>query len=344
MLLSENNSAKHIALIGYYGFDNIGDEVLLEVIIKNWQAASNNTNLWIFYNNQNIAVRQQDVSASSLGLNFIPRDNLFDIIRIFVKTKIFIFGGGSLLQNSTSNRSIFYYLGMIFLAKLFGNKVVLLAQGIGPIKGKLPKLLTYLVLKFVDKITCRDKDSIDLLNTYGINKAELTADLAYLMEPPPSNLTLKSSLQSTGEGTLSVSKIGVIIREVASFTDEQVVSFVLDTIRKHAPWSYIPELILIPFQPEDMSYCKRINQKLEAESKGLFKQISVYSNKILPSQILEYLAQFSLVISMRLHGLIFAKIAGVPYEGIVYDPKVKAFLEDKRSIEELRKAALTNLD
>ena len=74
-----------------------------------------------------------------------------------------------------------------------------------------------------------------------------------------------------------------------------------------------------------------------------FSAIAICAEILTPSSVLAYLVQFKLIISMRLHGLIFAKIAGVPYEGIVYDPKVKAFLEDKRSLSELKQAVTVNL-
>ena len=325
------NFVKHIALIGYYGFDNIGDEALLEVIINNWQVSAKETNLWVFYNPENISRRRQNESESSPGLNFVSRDNLLDVFHVFLKTKLFILGGGSLLQNSTSNRSLYYYLGMILLAKCLGNKVVLLAQGIGPIRGKFPQLLTRLVLKLVDKITCRDQDSIDLLKSYGINKADLTADLAYL---------LKASASAIAQAGVSKSNsIGLIIREVPGFTDEQIVSQVLSSVQKHGLWDSPPNLILIPFQPEDKPYCSRIMEKIEASCNGCFGSVSLSETGLKPSLVLDCLAQFKLIISMRLHGLIFAKIAEIPYEGIIYDPKVKAFLEDKRSLKELRTSA-----
>jgi len=40
-------------------------------------------------------------------------------------SKLFINGGGSLIQDNTSTRSLIYYLGMIWLAKKMGMKVMI---------------------------------------------------------------------------------------------------------------------------------------------------------------------------------------------------------------------------
>ena len=44
-------------------------------------------------------------------------------------------------------------------------------------------------------------------------------------------------------------------------------------------------------------------------------------------QVSALFAQMDMVLSMRLHALIFSAVHGVPLVGIVYDPKVSAFLD-----------------
>lgn len=52
------------------------------------------------------------------------------------KAHLFISGGGSLIQNATSRRSLRYYLWTLRHAKRCGCKVMMYGCGIGPIKGK----------------------------------------------------------------------------------------------------------------------------------------------------------------------------------------------------------------
>ena len=46
----------------------------------------------------------------------------------------------------------------------------------------------------------------------------------------------------------------------------------------------------------------------------------------MPGTAISILARMTAVVSMRLHALIFAAGQGVPLAGVVYDPKVSAFL------------------
>jgi polysaccharide pyruvyl transferase WcaK-like protein len=58
---------------------------------------------------------------------------IFEVIKVMKKSKLFINGGGNLIQDVTSTRSLSYYLGSIYLAKALGLKIMLYANGIGPV-------------------------------------------------------------------------------------------------------------------------------------------------------------------------------------------------------------------
>ena len=49
------------------------------------------------------------------------------------KTRLYINGGGSLMQDVTSHRSLWFYLFTISAAKRLGNQVMMYGCGIGPI-------------------------------------------------------------------------------------------------------------------------------------------------------------------------------------------------------------------
>ena len=65
------------------------------------------------------------------------------------KADLLISGGGSLLQNVTSGRSLYYYMGVLFLAKLVHTPIMLYAQGIGPIYGKFARRFDEMVLAII---------------------------------------------------------------------------------------------------------------------------------------------------------------------------------------------------
>ncbi|OGR83166.1 MAG: hypothetical protein A2901_07905 [Elusimicrobia bacterium RIFCSPLOWO2_01_FULL_54_10] len=145
-----------ILLAGYYGFGNLGDEILLET-----------------YRSQLSPKFMVDVLPAN-------RWNFPKILFLLLKCDVLLFGGGGILQDQTGTLGLWFYLALIFMARLFGKKIVLLGQGAGPL-APFNLNLTCLVLSMADKITVRDKESLALLT--GVN-ATLSADSSLLWKPP----------------------------------------------------------------------------------------------------------------------------------------------------------------
>ena len=143
------DAVQKIAICGYYGRGNFGDEAILREItrkIKNVSAEAQNT----------------------VKIELIRSEAPHKIITALYNADIFIFGGGSLLQNSTSDRSLVYYLGIIFLADTLCKTKIMLSNGIGPIaERKIPKSILLHALKKAistfDAISVRDEASKKML-------------------------------------------------------------------------------------------------------------------------------------------------------------------------------------
>ena len=99
------------------------------------------------------------------------------MLRALAGCDLLLSGGGSLLQDVSSSNSPLYYLGIIFLAKLFDKPVMVYAQGIGPLRRKRNKRLTAWLLNGVNKITVRDEESKKDLVAMGVHQEIIvTAD------------------------------------------------------------------------------------------------------------------------------------------------------------------------
>ena len=61
-------------------------------------------------------------------------------------------------------------------------------------------------------------------------------------------------------------------------------------------------------------------------------------------EVIGVLSRMTAVVSMRLHGLIFAAGQGVPLIGVAYDPKVTAFLDYLEQNNYIQLAALNEKD
>ena len=122
---------KNIIISGYYGSNNFGDECILNVLVE--KLKEYNLDITVLSLNPEKTSEINQVKA-------LKSFALLDVAKAIKNSDMLISGGGSLLQDVTSVKSLFYYLLIIFLAKFFNKKVFIFAQGIGPIKNLLGKL------------------------------------------------------------------------------------------------------------------------------------------------------------------------------------------------------------
>ena len=161
----------NILISGYYGFNNIGDESILRTVIDNLREKLPDID---------ITVLSHDPAQTSAkyGVKAARRMSLWDIFRSVLHCDLLLSGGGSLLQDATSARSILYYLFILRLAQLMGKKTFIYSQGIGPISDPRNRWLTAATLRRTSGIVVRDAKSRDLLLEIGVPEylIHVTAD------------------------------------------------------------------------------------------------------------------------------------------------------------------------
>lgn len=108
----------------------------------------------------------------------VHRLNLWGIGQALRRADLLVNGGGSLLQDVTSGRSIFYYLGILQLACLLGCPIMLYAQGIGRIRSKLARSFMRHIGNRIVAGTVRDAGSLAELAGLGVatDKVSVTAN------------------------------------------------------------------------------------------------------------------------------------------------------------------------
>ena len=130
--------SKNVIISGYYGSDNFGDEMILKVLIDKLKQ---------FDINITVLSLNPEKTKALYKVNTVKSFDILKVIFTILKSDILISGGGSLLQDSTSVKSLFYYLFVIKIAEFFHKKVMIFAQGIGPIKNKFGESLCKKLLK-----------------------------------------------------------------------------------------------------------------------------------------------------------------------------------------------------
>ena len=115
---------KKILISGYYGFDNSGDDAILKAIVKDLKENNSSIEITAFSNNPTFTEKIYDINA-------VNRFGIRDVFRAIKNCDLFISGGGSLLQDVTSTRSLLYYIALMKIAKLFNKPVMVYALFIG---------------------------------------------------------------------------------------------------------------------------------------------------------------------------------------------------------------------
>lgn len=303
-----------IVISGYYGFANAGDEAMLAAIINTLRSAEKYVELTVISGDP-------EMTAARYGVVSIHRFNFLKIIKALSGSDLLLSGGGSLLQDVSSKKSLLYYLTILALGRVFSRKVMLFAQGIGPIKSGILKKLAGIICNTADLITVRDADSVKELEQMGVSRdcVRLTADAV---------LTLRPGDRELGEQLLQ--QFGVA-------KDKPLVAV---SVRKwQADDNYLKELssavstiaddhnacvVLLPLQyPNDVAACKKLHDMLPRETDAC-----VLDAEYDTEQFLALVANFSLLIGMRLHALIFAVIMAVPFVAISCDPKIDGFVKE----------------
>ena len=161
------NTRRGVLICGAYGHGNAGDEAILEAIVLEMRAIDPEMPVTVLS-------RTPEETAQRNGVRALHTFAFLRFLRVMRHTKLFLNGGGSLIQDVTSSRSLWYYLFTIAAAKKLGCRVLMYGCGIGPVTRAFDRRLTRRVLnKNVDTITLREENSLQELRNFGVTAPEI---------------------------------------------------------------------------------------------------------------------------------------------------------------------------
>ena len=300
---------------GYYGFDNCGDEAVLLAMIHCLQKLSPDVRITVLSD-------QPEKTSSLYGVKAADRWSPVAVAMSLLGCRLFISGGGSLIQDATSTRSANYYLMVIRLACLLAKKAIIYGQGVGPISDEKLKTKTAKILNRCDGISVRDGTSAQLLQELGVDREVLIASdpvMALSYEDVDRN-EIKGYLQEIGllseAGRKRKPLLLVMMRCWGDNRHLAPAAALLDVQARNG-W----DILLAPAQfPSDMEAIDKLSNLMS-------ERLYCLGTSLTAKQFLALTAYADKVFSMRLHGLIFAMAMGTPMMGLSYDPKVDAFME-----------------
>ena len=297
---------KKIVLSGYYGFENLGDEAILSYLIN--------------------FLRDNDIEPIVLSANPLLTTHTYNVKSInradfkMVNKTIqssdgLISGGGSLLQDKTSKKSLIYYLLIMVIARMKLKPIYFYGQGVGPIKAAGLRFFTKKILNKVNVLSVRDEESKVFLESIGIdNPIELIHD-PVLFYQKVTDLKDSSFLTANVRHYLEQKPVYISLRPTENNSNvvKAFETYIENLEREHIP------VISFPFHPsQDTIITKEIFSKY---SNTMFIEEPLSIN-----QAAYILNQSRLVVGLRLHSLIIAASQGTPFIGVSYDPKIDSFL------------------
>ncbi len=310
-----------ILIKGYYGFDNIGDELMLSVLISKLKKRKNAI-ITVMTRKPEIISHIHKIQTFTCKewkeekkLSFASWMKIFTAIK---NTDIFMWGGGSFIQDigKRKYRNILSTVIMLFVARLFLKKTALISIGIGPLRSKIGIEITKWIIRLSNLITVRDKDSFIFLKrlvpTY--RKIFLTEDLALCAEIPDVRVKEKS--------------VGLSFLSYYSYMEYNKIK---DSILKDISIKLIENLqekgytvYCFPFQKKkggkDLEFFEDISKKVKN-----IKIVKEHFNDI--SKVFTLLSSMELLIGMRYHFLLIGAMLNKRLIGIGYQIKVRSLMK-----------------
>lgn len=306
---------KEIVISGYYGSGNLGDEAILEGLIDSLTERFDQDRIKVVVLSDN-----PDETRKTHKVQAVDRWNPLEVIQAMHRCDLLISGGGGLLQDRTSSTSLWYYLGVIWLALITRTPVYILGQGIGPLNHTVNKLLVKWTVRHVKGSLVRDSSSQQMLENMVSNKSKVIqgTDLGFLL--PKKNLEPNSFFNDQSPPIVAAA----LRNDISGKMDVvRAVSSGLDLLnQKH-------HINVVLFSTNPFSD-KPIHHELCNATDARCNIIEV--PHLRPSELVEMMKGIDLVIGGRLHVIVFSLLSETPVQGISYDPKMDHLINNVNEI------------
>ena len=304
---------KKVVISGYYGFDNFGDEAILSVLLSRLRKFDSE-----------IVVLSKNPRKTSMNymVNCINSFDFHQVSGVIKQADILISGGGSLLQDVTSIKSLIYYLWVIFTALRYKKQVIIFAQGIGPIRNKIAQFITALILKKCDYVSVRDFKSQKMLEWMGVYSSDLLCDPIFSLNLP--------MLKNKGI-------VGVQLRDFATLNENLLNKLARQVIKEF----YDRKIEIFALQYDiDFPVCEKFKKLLNSLAPGIEVEV-VHSLSL--DETIERMSKLEYMIAMRFHAIVVALKMGIRSLGINYDAKVEK-LANEAEIPLISMSAVEDFD
>lgn len=307
-----------IAISGYYGFRNSGDEAVLRSILLalEEQASAQGVNVRPI-----VLSADPEWTSAIYGVESAHRMRPAELLRTLRGCDGLISGGGSLLQDVTSAKTIPYYTGIMKLAQWLGKPTFAYAQGIGPVNRRAMDPMIRSAMRRSQYVSVRDAESAALLGRIGVplDRIEVVPDPVMGLRLPEGTPAAEARAGAGEKPPV----IGVSLRRWREDgADMARAAEALVALSKRRPI----RLRFLPFHtPSDKVTSEEVMERLSGRlGAGSSAELAAPGDD--PQAMLLEVSRCDALFGMRLHALIYAANRQVPLLGLSYDPKIDQFL------------------
>ncbi len=309
-----------------YGGENVGDDAILAAIVEQLRAIEPETRI-------TAVTRQPHRMAEKFEIEAIDIQGFANRIEAYfsiARHDALIVGGGALIAQYTDGlRGLVtghpgFPLTMLFVAKCLGRFAMVYGAGVEDVSYRPARFLIRHVYDRANVITVRDEDSrVRLTQDLGVTRAPVitTADPVLAISIPRRD-DASAILHRAG---LDDDRDSVCVINFAYGADrrDELLDFMAKTA-DHAVSSFGTNVLFVP-----------MNHRPDADRRGMEQvcdrmklcgSASILDPPFDHNDVMAITRRAELVISSRMHLLIFAALTGTPIVGISRVPKVDAFL------------------
>jgi polysaccharide pyruvyl transferase CsaB len=312
---------KNILLLGAYGQNNLGDELLLYSFLnyidtKGYNVICNSTN--------------PEETGKKFGIKSFHTSDIKSLLKYLFKSKYVVFGGGSQFKTLPAvfqrrKESVLINILIVTIAaRLLFKKTYFISVGAGPLDTKFSRFLTKIIIVFSNKILLRDESSFELMKSVSNSKKLVSSgDGLYLSKNLIDEIIDTQSKKSVEKSVVISPNLHTKEENLAE-VEIKALSEVANQLAKNGY-----KINLIPFQKgfthvDDFVACERILENIEDKSKAEIVELKDEKD------IFALMQKQKIIIGVRLHSIIIGSLCRVPVIAVCYDPKVAGYMKDMR--------------
>lgn len=327
----KNSSAKQIALFGYYGCGNFGDEAILSAFLANF---SHRDNLIVFSSDPEHTSLEHNVYSlrslitSSIKLFLIrtlgrKRKEFFFLLNMYLKTKIVLFGGGGLFFDTTkSNHYLLSSLRKISQAALIRKKIIIFGIDLGPLHHSSSINMAKKAFQKIESVNFRNQGSQDLFKKLlpNFQNSNVTSDLVFASDIDKFKGSAANIWQQEIEQEFKKNSLVILCLRDEEMCRPNYKKAIVELLKEISESEGL-NLVILPLQSHELHDDSEVNNILLSSVKNNSRIHSMKGGYSV-AEYFDIISKADFVISERLHGSIAALTLGIPVLGISYKDKV----------------------